>query len=88
MWGEVIFQVAATQLGSISSPCKPVEEVMFRAESLKSGRAAQSKDCKLIDEALAGDNFPSLRRVRLYKDIPFDWFPILQSRGILESMNS
>ena len=40
--------------------------------------------CTAIDEALATDNFPSLRRVLLDYGIPDDYFPKLQSRGILE----
>ena len=44
-----------------------------------------SKDhCKAIDKALTSDNFPSLRSVRLYEEIPFDYFPTLQSEGLLE----
>ena len=42
--------------------------------------------CKLIDEVLTGDNLPFLQRVKLPKDIPFDYFPILQSEGLLEAV--
>ena len=46
----------------------------------------QEKDyCTTIDKALAGDNFPSLRLVILEKDIPWDYFPILKSRNLLET---
>ena len=45
---------------------------------------AESRDyCKMIDEALTSDNFPSLRSVQLHKNIPFDYFPTLQSRKLL-----
>ena len=84
-YSKVIFQVTASQLGLITSPCKLVEEVIF----LVKGHAYDSRvreHCKLIDEALASDKFPSLRRVRLYEDIPLDCFPILQSRWLSELM--
>ena len=83
-FSDVVFQVAATHLGLLISPCKHVEEVIFI--TLGSGDYdSMVKDyCKFIDEALTSDNFPSLRRVRLYKDIPTDCFPILQSCGLLE----
>ena len=83
-----LFQVAATQLGSISSPCESVEEVAFVACACREYFLERKDTFKPIDEALTSGNFPSLRRVRLYKDIPFDCFPILQSRGLLESANS
>ena len=40
--------------------------------------------CRLIDEALTSDSFPSLRLVQLYERIPLDYFPILRSRNLLE----
>ena len=83
-----VFEVAATQLGSISSPCESVEEVTFVAPAYREYLLERKDTFKPIDEALTSGNFPSLRRVRLYKDIPFDCFPILQSRGLLESANS
>ena len=39
--------------------------------------------CRVIDEVLTGNNFPSLQRVELYEKIPFDYFPILRSRNLL-----
>ena len=40
--------------------------------------------CRLIDEALTSDLFPSLRLVQLYEKVPFEYFPTLQSRNLLE----
>ena len=79
-----VFEVAATQLGSISSPCESVEEVAFVACAAGEYFLERKDTFKPVDEALTSGNFPSLRRVRLYKDIPFDCFPILQSSGLLE----
>ena len=80
-----IFQIAATQFCSIPAPCKIVE-VGFIVEDY-GGFEPVKKHCKLIDEVLTGDNFPSLCCVQLYKDSPSDYFPILQSRGLLEVSN-
>ena len=88
-FSDVVFQVAATHLGLLISPCKHVEEVMFIAQGSGTYDDSRVKDyCKSIDEVLTSDNFPSLRRVRLDKYIPTDWFPILQSRRLLELTNS
>ena len=76
------FQVVATQLCSIRSPCK-LAEVGFSISPV--GGYGQVKDhCKLIDEVLAGDNFPSLCCVQLRPNIPLDYFPNLQSRKLLK----
>ena len=78
-----IFQIAATQIYSIHTPCK-LEEVILDVSVHDSDGYEGSKDhCKVIDEALSSDNFPSLHSVQLYKDIPFDYFPTLQSRKLL-----
>ena len=42
--------------------------------------------CTIIDKSLAGDNFPSLRLVILNTEVPWDSFPILKSRNLLEAM--
>ena len=69
------------QLCSVHTPCKLVE-VIF--DVYDSGGYEESKDhCKAIDEALSSDNFPSLRSVKLNNEIPFDYFPTLQSRNLL-----
>ena len=75
-----IFQIAATQICSIHTPCK-LEEVILDVSVYDSDGYEGSKDhCKVIDEALSSDNFPSLRSVQLDDEIPFDYFPTLQSR--------
>ena len=77
-----LFHLVATQLCSISSPC---QIIVVRLSPASWERSEHAKDhCKLIDEVLTGDNFPSLRHVQLYEKIPFDYFPILHSRGLLE----
>ena len=75
-----IFQIAATQFCSIRTPCKLIEIILNFYQDEYQG----SKDhCKAIDEALTSDNFPSLLSVQLYKKVPFDYFPTLQSRRLL-----
>ena len=81
-----VLYIAATQLSSIDSPCK-VEEVKFAIWDEEGGYEQVKDHCKIIDEVLTGDNFPSLRRVQLFRMIPFECFPILQSRGLLESVD-
>ena len=78
------FQIVATQLCSIREPCK-IEDLIFKDTSyIKEKDYEESRDyCKMIDEVLTSDNFPSLRSVRLYEEIPFDYFPTLQSRKLL-----
>ena len=80
-----IFRIAATQLCSIPAPCK-IAEVGFIVQSYE-GFEPVKDHCKLIDELLTGDNFPSLRHVQVYKESPIAYFPILQSRGLLEINN-
>ena len=83
-WSSYSFQIAAAQISSVREPCKTVEEVCLRIYDQDNEGYKQQKDyCTTIDKALAGDNFPSLRLVILYKDIPWDYFPILQSRNLL-----
>ena len=77
-----IFHAAATQLSSVLSPCKIAELDLL--VDLPDYEPEPAKEyCKLIDEALTSDNFPSLRHVPLFCRIPFDYFPILQSRNLL-----
>ena len=76
----VAFEVAATQLSLIHSPCQ-IAEVHLDISCLNE---EVQDHCTAIDEALATDNFPSLRRVLLHYNTPYDYFPSLQSRGILE----
>ena len=81
-----IFQIAATQVCSIHTPCK-LEEVILDVSVYDSDGYEGSKDhCKVIDEALSSDNFPSLRSVQLCRKIPSDYFPILQSRKLLVAL--
>ena len=75
-------QVVAKQLYPIRSPCK-LAEVGFSIGPV--GGYGRVKDhCKLIDEVLAGDNFPSLCCVQLQPTIPLDYFTNLQSRKLLK----
>ena len=75
-----IFQIAATQLGSVLSPCNIVE-VHLGVDIVDYGPAAIY--CNHIDEALTSDNYPFLCSVQLFTRIPFHYFPRFQSRGIL-----
>ena len=85
-WYCSSFQIAATQINSVREPCKTIEEVRLRIWNPKDEWDEQEKDyCTIIDKALAGDNFPSLRLVALMEGIPWDYFPILQSRNLLEA---
>ena len=77
-----ILQIAATQLCSAVSSCG-IEEVHL---NIKTTDYEPFKDCcKRIDETLTSDKFLSLRSVRLFKDIPGEYFPTLQSRRLLGS---
>ena len=78
-----IFHIAGIQLSSILSPCKITEISLIAQEE---GYEKVDHHCKLIDEVLTGDNFPFPQRVQLLKDIPFDYFPTLQSEGLLEAV--
>ena len=69
----------------------------FRTDRLGGLEEAKGQ-CKLIDEVLTGDNFPELRRVKLFHGLGgehfsseslyhgqlSEYFPILQSCGLLE----
>ena len=81
------FQIAAAQIGLVREHCKTIEEVYLEiyAHYDDKGYEQQKDYCTIIDKALAGDNFPSLRLVILKKEIPLDYFPILQSRNILKA---
>ena len=84
-WYCSSFQIAAAQINSVREPCKTIEEVRLRIWKSNDEWNEQEKDyCTIIDKALAGDNFPSLRLVKLIRFIPLDWFPILQSRNLLK----
>ena len=78
-----IVQVAATQICSVLSPCKIVE-VGILIRHYKGDYEHVKDHCKLIDEVLVGDNFPSLCCVQLQSNIPLDYFPNLQSRKLLK----
>ena len=81
------FQIAAAQIILVREPCKTIEEVHLRIWNPRNEWNEQEKDhCTTIDKALAGDNFPSLRLVILHKTIPWDYFPILKSRNLLQAM--
>ena len=80
------FQVAAAQISSVREPCKTIEEVHLII-SHDVSKYEQEKDyLTIIDKALAGNNFPSLRLVILRNGARLDYFPILQSRNLLEVM--
>ena len=78
-----VWAIAAKQLCSLTSPWK-IAEVKFRMPSLEDLEKAKDH-ITTIDKVLTGDNFPSLSRVQLPESISFDNFPILKSRGLLES---
>ena len=77
-----IFQIAATQICSIHTPCKLVEVILSIACD-PDGYEGSKDHCKVIDEALTSDNFPSLCSVQLSELDLFDYFPTLQSRKLL-----
>ena len=82
--GDVL-AIAAKQLCSVPSPCN-ITEVQLCAWSWADVDLEKAKDhLKIIDKVLTGDNFPLLSRVKLPERISFDNFPILRSRGLLES---
>ena len=82
-WYCSSFQIAAAQIILVREPCKTIEEVKF---TIYEPDEQEEDYCSIIDKALAGDNFPSLRLVILHKTIPWDYFPILRSRDRLEAM--
>ena len=85
-WKCSSFQIAAAQISSVCEPCKTIEEVHLGISHIMIEVDEQEKDyCTVIDKALAGDNFPSLRLVILNKNILWDYFPILKSRNLLEA---
>ena len=78
------FQIAAAQISLVREPCNTIEEVRLCISYAMVKGDEQEKDyCTIIDQALAGDNFPSLQRVILMNSIPRDYFPILQSRNLV-----
>ena len=83
-WSCCSLRIAAAQIGSVREPCNTIEEVHIKIYD-EDREYEQEKDyCTIIDKALAGDNFPSLRLVALLKGIPWDYFPILQSHNLLK----
>ena len=80
------FQIAAAQISLVREPCKTIEVYLEIHDHDNEGYKQQKDYCTTIDKALAGDNFPSLRLVVLKKGIPWDYFPILKSRNLLEAM--
>ena len=83
-FGDVL-AIAAKQLCSVPSPCK-ITEVQLGAHSWADVDLEKAKDhLKIIHKVLTGNNFPLLSRVKLPERISFDNFPILKSRGLLES---
>ena len=80
---HVVWAIAAKQLRSVHSPCK-ITEVQIGVPSLVDLEKAKDH-FMTIDKVLTSDKFPSLSRVKLPKRISFDNFPILKSRGLLES---
>ena len=85
-WYCSSFQIAAAQINSVREPCKTIEEVCLKIWNFRENWNEREKDhCMIIDKALAGDNFPSLRLVKFKKGIPWDYFPILQSRNLLKA---
>ena len=84
-WWCMSFQIAAAQISLVREPCNTIEEVHLSILYAMVKGDEQEKDyCTIIDQTLAGDNFPSLQRVILEKGIPWDYFPILQSRNLLQ----
>ena len=80
-----LFHIAAIQLCLTRKPCK-LEEIIFQIYGLRVEKDESSEDCRMIEEALTSDNFPSLRSVQLCRKIPSDYFPILQSRKLLVAL--
>ena len=84
-----VFQIASTQLCSIREPCKIEDIILVVSLTIEAKDYEKSRNyCKRIDEALTSDNFPSLRSVQLFREIPFDYFPTLQSRKLLRVYGS
>ena len=80
-WSSRSFQIAAAQISLVCEPSKTIEEIQFM---LGYPSKQQKVYCAIIDKALAGDNFPSLRLVIIDETTPQDYFPILQSRNLLK----
>ena len=84
-WSSYSFRIAAANISSVHAPSKTIEEIRLTIYDRNGKGYEEEKDhCTIIDKALGGDNFPSLRRVVLLKGIPWDYFPILQSRNLLK----
>ena len=99
-WAKVyclnLLAIVAKQLGLITSPCKIIE-MRFSISDLGGLEEAKGQ-CRLIDEVLTGVNFPELRHVKLFHRLGgehfsseslyhgqlSEYFPILQSCGLLE----
>ena len=84
-WSSYSFRIAAANISSVHEPSKTIEEIRLTIyDRNNKGYEEENDYCTVIDKALAGDNFPSLRLVALLKGIPWDYFPILQSRNLLK----
>ena len=88
-WSSYSFRIAAVHISSLGEPSKTIEEIRLTIYDRNSKGHEEEKDyCTVIDKALAGDNFPSLRLVALLEGIPWDYFPILRSRNLLKATKS
>ena len=84
-WSSYSFRIAAVHISSIREPSKTIEEIRLTIYDRNGKGYEEEKDyCTIIDNALAGNNFPSLQLVVLLKGIPWDYFPILKSRNLLK----
>ena len=83
--GLSIYRLMAKQLDSIDSPCKIVEILIGTALRSHDDFIPLKDICNVMDQKLLSDNFPSFRCLRIDQEA-FDYFPYLNSRGMLEAM--
>ncbi|KAK7684916.1 hypothetical protein QCA50_011750 [Cerrena zonata] len=76
-----LFKYAERQLSVVSSKSGIIE---VQLDILMDEYEPVRGTCRSIDSTLASNKFPSLHKVKLYKKIPFDYFPKLQQQKKLE----
>ena len=80
-----LLQISATQLCRIYESCKFGEIILGIYNLAPEDRESSKEHCRMINEILTNDIFPSLRRVQLSQNFPLGYFPTLQSRKLLSA---
>ena len=80
-----LLQIAATQLFQIYESCN-IGVIILGIYNLAPEDPESSKEhCRMINEILTNDIFPSLRRVQLSQNFPLGYFQTLHLRKLLSA---